>query len=365
MNSFKKLFALVLALALALTLFTACKDTDKTPDSDSDKEIEPAEIGLYIDGKKVLDASDTIMTINGYEVPFDEYRYMYKYLDTVQFSGGDESWWASNASLLPTLKAYAESYVLEANWGNIVANAHNITLTEEDLATVESYMAEQAAGFNSQEEYESTLEETGFTEDLLRRLITQEVMCYRVYEELYGREGAPLAPSDDEIRETLLNDYRRVYHVLVSFDHFANLEGYEEATEEELKKAALDYANELLAQVNSGEASVYVLSQTVGDDPGMLENEEGYFFTYGEMVTEFEDSAFSLEVGQISGLVETSYGYHIIERLEHDAYIVSNADACREAVIGAKFNNDINEILDNAEISFVENYDKMTADSVK
>lgn len=371
MNSLKKLFALMLVLVMALTVFTACGDSNADNDGVNNENAgnkdnaEPVEIGLYIDGEKVLGASDTILTINGYDVPFDEYRYMYKYIDSTQFSGGDETFWASNADLLPTIKAYTESYLLEANWGNIVAKAHNITLTEEDLATIESYMAEQAAGFNSREEYENTLKETGFTEDLLRRLITQEVMCYRVYEDLYGAEGAPLAPTDDEMRDILLNDYRRVYHVLVSFDHFKGLEGYEEATEEELKQAALDYANQLLTQINNGEADVFELSQTVGDDPGMLENEEGYFFTYGKMVKEFEDSSFSLDVGEVSGLVETSYGYHIIERLEHEAYIVANADACKEAVISDKFNKDINEILDNAVIMFNENYNKMTFDSVK
>ncbi len=365
MNSLKKLFALMLVLVMALTVFTACGDAKDDVEGENSANNESAEIGLYINGEKVLGESDTIMTINGFEIPFDEYRYMYKYLDTVQFSGGGETFWASNAGLLPTLKAYAESYLLEANWGNIVAKAHNITLTDEDLITIDTYMAEQAAGFNSQEEYENTLKETGFTEDLLRRLITQEIMCYRVYQDLYGAEGAPLAPTDDEIREILLNDYRRVHHVLVSFDHFKGLEGYENATEEELKQAALDYANQLLTQINNGEADVFELSQTVGDDPGMLENDEGYFFTYGAMVKEFEDSSFSLEVGQISGLVETSYGYHIIERLEHEAYIVANAEACKETVISDKFNKDINEILENAEITYNENYELMTFDSVK
>ncbi|MBQ8624169.1 MAG: peptidylprolyl isomerase [Oscillospiraceae bacterium] len=371
MNSLKKLFALMLVLVMALTVFTACGDSDADNDGVNNENVEnndsaePVELGLYINGEKVLGASDTIMTINGFEIPFDEYRYMYKYIDSVSFSGGDATYWAGNEAALPALKSYAEQYILEANWGNLMAKEYGVTLTDEDLSTIETYMAEQVASFASEEEYQATLEETGFTEELLRRLITQEIVCYRVYQDLYASEGAPLAPTDDEIRETLLNDYRRVHHVLISFDHFANLEGYEEATEEELKQAALDYANEILTQIQNGEADVFELSQTVGDDPGMLENEEGYFFTYGTMVKEFEDSSFSLEVGEISGLVETSYGYHIIQRLEHDAYIVANSETCKETVISDKFNSDINELLENAEITFNENYELMTVDSVR
>ena len=40
----------------------------------------------------------------------------------------------------------------------------------------------------------------------------------------------------------------------------------------------------------------------------------GYFVS-GKMVKEFENAAFSLEVGKISEPIKTQYGYHIIKRL--------------------------------------------------
>lgn len=52
------------------------------------------------------------------------------------------------------------------------------------------------------------------------------------------------------------------------------------------------------------------------EDTGLAANPDGYAFTTGEMVQEFEDATRALEPGQISGLVESSYGYHIILRLE-------------------------------------------------
>ncbi len=52
----------------------------------------------------------------------------------------------------------------------------------------------------------------------------------------------------------------------------------------------------------------------VSEDPGSkVKNGELGFFGRGQMVKEFETVAFSLPIGKLSGLVKTSYGFHIIK----------------------------------------------------
>ena len=46
-----------------------------------------------------------------------------------------------------------------------------------------------------------------------------------------------------------------------------------------------------------------------------MNSPEGYEATYGQMVAAFEEAALALQPGEISGIVESTYGYHIILRL--------------------------------------------------
>lgn len=369
MKTMKKLLALILALILCLTLFVACADdTDVNDDTDGDNDTaDVTEAGFYdVDGNLLLSPNDVFMTVNGYEITFDEYRYWYNMIDSYYFSGGDATFWESYPSYFDVLLDYTEYYILESNWANVLNMKYNVELTNEDYAEIDSYLAEEKAYFETEDEYYAALEEAGFGEDLLIKIITNQVFSNRVYAALYCDEGAELAPSDEELKETVNNEYVRVYHVLVSYDHFDGLEGYEDYTDEELEEAAYNYALELLAQIQNGEADIYTLAQEVGDDPGMVENEDGYLFTTGEMVSEFEEASFALEVGEISGLVESeSYGWFIIERLEQEEYVENNWETVRETLVNNIFNSDIDELLENAVIVYNDAYEYFTYNSVK
>jgi parvulin-like peptidyl-prolyl isomerase len=81
-------------------------------------------------------------------------------------------------------------------------------------------------------------------------------------------------------------------------------------TEEEAKKLA----DELLAKIKKGE-SIEKLAQENSDCPsGKSKKGSLGEFPKGVMAKEFEETAFSLKVGEISKVVKTEFGYHIIRR---------------------------------------------------
>lgn len=365
----KKLMALLMALVLAAVCLAGCsekqKDDDKSVNSgDSQPDNPPADDeadkpapGLYINGEKVNDEGVVMMTVNGIDIPFDEYRYLYNYYDYSYFSGGDRSVYEINPEAYPYLLETVESAVLENNWGNILAANNGVQLTDEDLAEIESHMQEQRDEFETDEEFRKALAESSLTEDLLRRIISQQILCNRIYTELYE------SLDDAAVKEWLNENYVRVHHVLVAFDEIAKEDAFAEATDEELKEEAKKRADALIERVNNGE-KVYDLAQELAHDPGMVDNTEGYFFTTGEMVEPFEKSAFALKVGEISEPVETSYGYHIIERLEQEDYMNEHWDEIRDTGTVGILYRDVDEALDEAVITYGEYYDKLDYNSI-
>lgn len=90
-------------------------------------------------------------------------------------------------------------------------------------------------------------------------------------------------------------------------------------------------ADEVLKKAKSGE-DFDALMKEYNEDPG--ETESGYTFGKGEMVKEFENAAFALKYNEISDIVETQYGYHIIKRIagmaELEGYLLSKLDGKAE-----------------------------------
>lgn len=124
--------------------------------------------------------------------------------------------------------------------------------------------------------------------------------------------GKGVEVSDDEARrfyESNLERYttpqeRRASHILVKADAGAS------AGDRGKAKAR---AGELLAQARANPAGFAELARKNSDDPGSAaQGGDLDFFARGSMVKPFEDAAWALQPGQISDVVESDFGYHVI-----------------------------------------------------
>lgn len=87
-----------------------------------------------------------------------------------------------------------------------------------------------------------------------------------------------------------------------------------ELTDDE-KKAKRKLADDIRKRAADGE-DFSKLAKEFSDDPGSKDNGGEYTFGRGKMVPEFEAAAFSLTTNQVSDVVTTQFGYHIIKLSE-------------------------------------------------
>jgi len=73
--------------------------------------------------------------------------------------------------------------------------------------------------------------------------------------------------------------------------------------------------NNILERLKKGE-KFSAIAKDVSLCPSKKRGGDLGTFSRGQMVKEFETAAFALDKGQISGIVKTQFGYHIIKRLE-------------------------------------------------
>ena len=98
------------------------------------------------------------------------------------------------------------------------------------------------------------------------------------------------------------------------------------------KKAAKKKAEGILKRVKSGE-DFAKLAAEVSDDPGSKQKGgELGFFPRGRMVKSFEEAAFALKPGEVSGVIQTQYGYHIIEVEEKKPAGFESFEEARESI---------------------------------
>jgi len=119
------------------------------------------------------------------------------------------------------------------------------------------------------------------------------------------------AASDEQVKksydEKIGAGQIRASHILL------NTRGKDESA----KNAAKIKIEDLLKQARSG-ADFAELARANSDCPSKSRGGDLGFFGRGQMVPEFEEAAFGLDEGQISDVVETKFGYHIIKKTTFD-----------------------------------------------
>lgn len=152
-------------------------------------------------------------------------------------------------------------------------------------------------------------------------------------------------------------EQRQAAHILITADSKASV------AEQNAAKAK---AEQLLAKVKQAPASFAELAKQNSQDPGSAANGGDLgFFGQGQMVKPFEDATFALKTGEISGLVKSDFGYHIIKLLAIKPAQISTFDSVRDQIVAKlreqKANDKFAELADKFNNAAYEQSDTLKA----
>lgn len=174
-------------------------------------------------------------------------------------------------------------------------------------------------------EYSAFVEKNNIDEAFVKEHLTKS-LTYNKYSSAMMEE---ISISDEEIQKYYdenIADFTKnevkASHILIS-----TMDENDQPLTEDKKAAKLDEANEILGRAKAGE-DFAALAEEYSDDPGSAINGGDLgFFQPGVMVPEFNDAAFAMKVGDISDIVETQFGYHIIYVTDKNDEVTSFEEA--------------------------------------
>lgn len=188
------------------------------------------------------------------------------------------------------------------------AKKDGLTPSEEEI---DKAFDELNKNLYANENYKKILEDLKISDTCIKSQV-EKTLTIQKYTENFDKN---LKISDEEMKKyyeehkaDYYKDEVKASHILIS-----TVDDNGKELSEAKKKEAKKKAEEVLKKAKSGE-EFSELAKEYSDDPGSAANggDLGYF-TKGKMVQPFEEAAFSLKSGEISGLVESEYGYHIIK----------------------------------------------------
>jgi peptidyl-prolyl cis-trans isomerase SurA len=181
---------------------------------------------------------------------------------------------------------------------------------EEINAALEAQIQQIQEQLGSEEEFQEQLASEGLTLQSLKKRYRAQIGNQLLREKLIRQKLANVTVSSKEVMN-FYETYRDSLPVQGESIRLSHLMMTITPGEEE-KRNAFQKAKEVLAKARAGE-SFASLARSYSQCPSAESGGDLGYFSSGDMVPEFEQAAFTLAPGEISDVVETNYGYHIIK----------------------------------------------------
>lgn len=378
MNASKKILGAALSGALLIGTLAGCAQTAADPTGSTtpapspsvsatapaggngsyDFDLETSDVTMALLG---FPGDTTVMTVDGQPISAEEYLYWLgyatEYVGLYQFGDPSAIDWEMDTGS-GTVTEYLINNARDlAAFNQVVRNQcaeRNIAITDEEQAELDQQMADAVTASGGEEEFALALKAVNRSEAGLRAMYEASNFLYpALQEQLYPAQDASALTAEELNQWAADNGKMQVKHIL-----FKTVDDAGSPLSDEEKAAAKEKAEDTLAQLQASDDMENLFDQLMNElsedgryADGTLGAPDGYFFGEGEMVQEFEDAAKALAEHELSGIVETSYGYHILLRLPVDTEMAREAWAAEQsAAVSEQMNTQMTTWMDEAVI---------------
>ena len=176
-----------------------------------------------------------------------------------------------------------------------------------DQKEIEAQLTALKGRFPSEVEFKKALSTMNLTEAELRFQFERDLAIRKLLDDQIGGKSVVSEKESRAYYDSNLESFKkpeqvRASHILIKVDPGAD----------EAKKAeARTKIESLQAKLKNGE-DFGALAKEYSEGPSGPKGGDLGFFGRGQMVKPFEETAFTMKPGQVSGMVETRFGYHLI-----------------------------------------------------
>lgn len=249
------------------------------------------------------------------------------------------------------------------------AEIDSIEVTDEEITReLDSRIKQMIRMYGSQEVMEKMMKKSvSEIKTIYRDLIRENIMIAQIDQKLTGTIN--ITPQEVvDFYQSIPQDSLPVIEQEYRFAQIVKLPEISDEEKEAVKSRLNDYRERILKG-----SKFSTLATLYSDDPASAkQGGELGFFSRGDMVAEFENAAFSLQEGEISPIIETQYGFHIIQLIERRGNQVN----CRHILLQPKISElqmeqarkELSEIKDEiakGEITFEDAVVKYSDDASK
>lgn len=304
----KKALAMLLVTLMAAGLFTGCSSNDD------------------MGGEDVIKVNDTALTKNYVDARINQIFQQNQLESDDTYAGYYKS---------QIINGLVETELMVQD-----AKSKGIEVSDDDKKSFKQNLIDQTYG--SEENFKAYLDEYNVSDEMLDRMI-EEKLYYDKYIE--------------QIKSGITVDAEAYYN--------ENSDQFDVADQVKAKHILVDdkeTAEDIIKQLDEGADFSELAKEYSTDSATAQQGGELGYFTADEMITEFSDAAFALEVGEYTKEpVETSYGYHVIlcedKKAAHHQTFDEVKDELTDQLTNQEVQSEYYEVMDqlkqNASIEYL------------